>query len=139
MGESERSARVFPILVNLGVRHLQPVPTHLAGIQEWMEVRDLATGGGLDFSSGGYSMYTSLLMASATGDYPVEYLYAIMYGLEAYFEVHPIWEKGRFVLPDIEGIPVRVNWEQCMKENKVIKAQCWNKENTREYRPSVSL
>jgi L-alanine-DL-glutamate epimerase-like enolase superfamily enzyme len=138
-GESERSALVFPNLVSLGVRHLQPIPTQLAGIREWMEVRDLAAGAGLDFSSGGYSLYTSSLMAAVGGDFPVEYLYDILSGLEVYFEVRPQWENGCFVLPDIEGIPVRINWEHCMKENKVIKAQTWTRKNTREYRPTVSL
>ncbi|WP_449439675.1 enolase C-terminal domain-like protein [Pedobacter steynii] len=32
-GESERTSKIFPTLVNSGVRHLQPVPTQLGGMK----------------------------------------------------------------------------------------------------------
>lgn len=138
-GESERTSKVFPTLINAGVRHLQPIPTHLASIREWMDVRDMATDAGLDFSSGGYSLFTAPLMASAPGDCMVEYLYSIMAGLEDYFSVRPQWKDGHFMLPGIEGSPVRVAWDECVAGNRVIKSRVWNKKNVMEYYPTISL
>ena len=109
-GESERTSKTFPTLVNMGVQHLQPVVNQLDGVKEWMAVKDLAFASGIDFSSGGYSLYTSSLMAAAPEPYRVEYLYSIMHGLEEYFSVSPQWKNGCFQLPDIEGIGVRVDW-----------------------------
>ncbi|HEY9257257.1 enolase C-terminal domain-like protein, partial [Chitinophaga sp.] len=72
-GESERTSRVFPTLVNIGVAHLQPVPGHLPGVKEWTAVKDLAHKHQIDFSSGGYSLFTSSLMATAAETCQVEY------------------------------------------------------------------
>lgn len=138
-GESERTSRLFPTLVSMGVRHLQPVPTHLGGVNEWKEVRDLAAKTGVDFSSGGYSLFTAALMATADAACEVEYLYSIMVGLERYFSVRPEWKNGAFMLPDIAGMPVRVDWEYCRKADKIVKHYSWNNLNVRKYSPIVSL
>lgn len=138
-GESERSAKVFPTLVNIGVSHLQPVPGHLAGVKEWMSVRDLAARHQIDFSSGGYSLFTASLMATAATTGMVEYMYSIMSGLEGYFDVKPTWSNGRFHLPEVAGIPVRVNWSSCENTRNVITKRAWSKMNVKDYRPVVSL
>lgn len=138
-GESERTSRVFPTLVDIGVSHLQPVPGHLAGVKEWMAVKELANRHQVDFSSGGYSLFTSSLMATASGSSQVEYMYSIMSGLERYFDVKPGWSNGRFYLPEISGLPVRVNWSNCEYTGKLATKQVWNKKNVRGYRPVVSL
>jgi L-alanine-DL-glutamate epimerase-like enolase superfamily enzyme len=138
-GESERTSRLFPTLVDLGVRHLQPVPTHLGGVNEWKDVRDLAAKSGVDFSSGGYSLFTASLMATAQETCEVEYLYSIMSGLQEYFSVYPEWKQGHFILPDIAGMGVRVNWDYCRRADKIVKQYYWNKENVRKYSPIVSL
>jgi L-alanine-DL-glutamate epimerase-like enolase superfamily enzyme len=138
-GESERTSRLFPTLVNMGVQHLQPVPTHLGGVNEWKEVRDLAAKAGVDFSSGGYSLFTASLMATADEACEVEYMYSIMSGLQSYFSVYPEWKNGRFVLPDITGMAVRINWDYCRSADKIVKKYYWNKQNVRKYSPIVSL
>jgi L-alanine-DL-glutamate epimerase-like enolase superfamily enzyme len=138
-GESERTSRTFPALVNMGVRHLQPVPTQMGGVKEWMEVRDLARNSGIQFSSGGYSLFTASLMASAHEACQVEYLYSIMHGLESYFCVCPEKKNGRFILPDIEGVCVRVDWDYCLKANKIIHQQSWSRNEVRDFRPVVSI
>ncbi|MBC9930593.1 enolase C-terminal domain-like protein [Chitinophaga qingshengii] len=138
-GESERSAKVFPALVNAGVSHLQPVPGHLAGIKEWSAVKELAGRFSLEFSSGGYSLFTASLMAVAGEACQVEYLHAIMAGLETYFGTRPEWKNGRFYLPEVPGLAVRVNWQEAEQQDKVIHKKVWDKRNVREYRPVVSL
>lgn len=138
-GESERTAKIFPTLVNSGVRHLQPVPMQIGSMKEWMEVRDLAQRHGLDFSSGGYSLYTASLMASAQDNCCVEYLHSIMHGLEKYFLQCPQWKEGKFFLPEIAGLPVRIDWDLCYQENWVIAEKIWDKNHIPKYRPSVSI
>lgn len=137
-GESERTAKMFPALVNMGVQHLQPVPIHIGGVKEWMEVKDLALASGIDFSSGGYSLYTSSLMAVAPEHFRVEYLHAIMYNLEQYYCIRPEWKNGSFVLPEVEGVPIRIDWDYCTRFNKVVGIQCWGKHNVKAYMPTVS-
>ena len=138
-GESERSAKMFPSLVNAGVKHLQPVPTHLGSVKEWAEVRDLAIQTGVDFSSGGFTLYTASLMATAPETWRVEYLYTLMHGLEQYFSVYPRWSNGKFVLPDVEGMPVRIDWNYWQGKNKIIRTECWTKDKIKEYNPVVSI
>ncbi|SMC87321.1 mandelate racemase/muconate lactonizing enzyme family protein [Pedobacter nyackensis] len=138
-GESERTSKIFPTLVNCGVRHLQPVPTQIGGIKEWLEVRDLSINKKLDFSSGGYSLYSAFLMAASNGVGMIEYLYSIMYGLEKYFLVYPSWRNGKFIFPDIAGIPVRIDWDNCYRENRIIREFKWEQADVPRYKPIVSM
>lgn len=138
-GESERTSKIFPTLVNSGVRHLQPVPTQLGGMKEWMEIRDLCENQNLQLSSGGYSLYSAFLMTSANRDCMIEYLYPLMYGLEKYFLIKPLWENGRFYLSEIEGLPVRIDWDYCYKENKIVQERLWEKQDVSKYNPVVSM
>jgi L-alanine-DL-glutamate epimerase-like enolase superfamily enzyme len=139
-GESERSGKTFPILSELGVKHFQPVPTQMSGIKEWSDVRDLAAEKGLMFSSGGYSFFTAFLLATANEKAMLENLRCIMKGLEEYLLVMPEWEKGGCMkLPDIEGIPVRIDWEYCTKKNKIIKCFSWSRHTVKPYSAFVTL
>ena len=138
-GESERSGKVFPALVKAGVTHLQPIPNYLGSIKEWMDVRDLAILHGIQFSSGGYSLYTSSFMATAPDNFRVEYLYTLMNVLEPYFAIHPKLEKGKFTFPDIAGLPIRIDWDYWEHKNKVIVKKSWVAEKSAKYHPSVLL
>jgi len=138
-GESERTSKIFPMLANCGIKHLQPVPTQFGGIKEWMEVRDLCVDRNLQLSSGGYSLYSSFLMTTASESSMIEYLYALMYGLEKYFLTYPSLKEGHFHLPESAGLPVRINWEYCLKENKIVKEQIWLKQDVPRYNPLVSM
>ncbi|SMO71833.1 enolase C-terminal domain-like protein [Solitalea koreensis] len=138
-GESERTSLMFPTLVNMGVKHLQPIPNQIAGVKEWMEVKELALASQVDFSSGGYSLYTASLMAVAPEHCRVEYLHSIMFGLEKYFMVRPELKNGYFVLPDIEGLPIRIDWDYWSAANKVVRSQAWSRNNVKEYLPIVSM
>jgi L-alanine-DL-glutamate epimerase-like enolase superfamily enzyme len=138
-GESERSALVFPTLVNAGVRHLQPVPTQIAGVEEWMQVRDLAARAQIEFSSGGYSLFTSSFIASAAEDCHVEFLYSLNAGLGDYFSIRPEFKNGMFHLPEIEGLPLRIDWDYCQQKGLIIGSQCWQNGHVNEYHPVVSM
>lgn len=138
-GESERTSRMFPTLLNMGVRHLQPIPTQIGGVREWMDVRDMAKAAGADFSSGGYSLYTAGLMTTAMPECRVEYLYSIMGGLEKYFSVRPEWNNGGLLLPDIAGVPVRVDWDYWRRAGKILRTAYWDASSVNRYLPNVTL
>ncbi|CAL1518890.1 enolase C-terminal domain-like protein [Chitinophaga sp. MM2321] len=138
-GESERTSKLFPTLLNAGVRHFQPVPTQIGGVREWMDVRNIAQAAGIDFSSGGYSLYTASLMTTAGPECQVEYLYAIMGGLEKYFAVKPEWHDGGFLLPDIAGVPVRVDWDYWHRAGKIVRTVQWDASSIVAYIPNVIL
>jgi len=138
-GESERTSRMFPTLINIGVRHLQPVPTQIGGVKEWTEVCGLAAKSNLDFSSGGYSLFTSSLIATAPEHYKVEYLHSIMVGLEQYFSIRPEWKNGRFIIPEVAGLPVKIDWEFWQRANKIIRTNLWQRNNVKEHPPSVNI
>lgn len=138
-GESERSGKVFPALVAAGVRHLQPSPGYLGSLKEWMEVRDLAIQSKINFSSGGYSLYASSLMTTSPEGFRVEYLYTLMSVLERYFSVCPKLENGRFVMPEIDGVPIRIDWDFWERKGKIMKSKSWIAEKSSKYLPSVLL
>ncbi|WP_316788264.1 enolase C-terminal domain-like protein [Pedobacter frigoris] len=138
-GESERSGKVFSSLRNAGVQHFQPTPYHLSSMQEWMDVRDLAIQSGLDFSSGGYSLYTAAIVAAAPEKFRVEYLFTLMHGLESYFAVCPKLENGHFILPQIEGLPIRIDWDYWQRKDKIKMNKIWSAEKTNYYSPLVQL
>lgn len=138
-GESERSGKVFSSLKNAGVQHLQPTPYHLSSIREWMDVRDLAIQADLDFTSGGYSLYTAAIMASAPERFRVEYLFTLMHGLESYFSICPKLENGKFVLPLIDGIPIRIDWDYWQQKDRIKANKIWKAEKTNYYSPMVQL
>jgi L-alanine-DL-glutamate epimerase-like enolase superfamily enzyme len=136
-GESERSGKVFPELKKAGVTHLQPSPSHLAGVGEWLEVRDLAQRSGMALSSGGFSLYTAALVATASDTALVEYLYPLADGLREYFSEHPLLDKGCFILPDITGIPVRIDWDRLERKHKILAHKIWTAAEIGRYTPSV--
>jgi len=108
-------------------------------MKEWMEVRDLCKSRNLQLSSGGYSLYSTFLMTTADDNGMIEYLYSLMYGLEKYFLISPTLSNGQFHLPECEGLPVRIDWDYCYKENKVIREQVWEKHQVSNYNPLVTM
>ncbi|WP_400261404.1 enolase C-terminal domain-like protein [Sphingobacterium sp. SG20118] len=138
-GESERTSKIFPMLANCGIKHLQPVPTQFGGMKEWKDVKDLCEARDLQLSSGGYSLYSTFLMTTAQSSGMIEYLYSLMHGLEKYFLIRPSLSKGQFHLPETAGLPVQIDWEYCYKENKVIREHVWEKHQVPNYNPLVSM
>lgn len=104
MGESVRNYYMLEEYVHCGAGQLQPIPTNLCGIRDWMKGRQLAYSGGIEFTSGGISQWTASVVASGREEDMVEYLYPIMHYLNPYMKKRPIEENGKFILDQEPGV-----------------------------------
>ncbi len=109
MGESPRCYYPMESYVRAGVSQLQPIPTNLSAVEDWMKTRKLARENQLEFTSGGYSHLTASFVASGTEEDMVEYLVPVMRPLYEIMELRPEEKDGKFYLPDEPGICMAPN------------------------------
>lgn len=136
-GESEKTDKVFPFLAEIGVRHLQPIAGYQASIKEWLNVRDLAEEQGLFFTSGGYSQITAQLVASCQPDTYTEYLEANNGTINPFLSVKPEIREGYFILPELPGSSIRIDWDAIEKQELLAFDQSWSKKDVAPIRPVV--
>ena len=110
-GESVRNHYLFKPYLEAGVRHFQPTPSTFSGVKEWMMVRDMAADNGLDFSSGGLPLFACPLMATAGEDTMEEFLEVCNQPVLDCMEVTIENRDGRFHIPDLPGLPFRLDVE----------------------------
>ena len=125
-GESERSAKTFPSIVKAGVKHLQPIAGHISSIKEWLCIARLASSLQLDFSAGGVSFYNAPFNTLAGDGALLEYLEPVIGYVQDVFSIKPDIRNGQFILPDIPGIGVMVDWQRLDKEKRITNKQVWN-------------
>ena len=119
MGESLRNHYLFYTYAQAGARHLQPIPTNLSGIREWMSIRDFAAERGLRLTSGGFSHLTASLVATADESVQVEYLEPIMFHFWEWMELRPEQQDGKFFLPCEPGINCSPDFKRLDRGNKI--------------------
>lgn len=115
MGESMRNRLQYYAYIKAGVKHLQPVPSNLAGVRDWLFVRDEAMEFGLALSSGGFSHLAASYIATAREEDMVEYLYPILHRLYQVMDLKPQEKDGTFILPGEPGVCMRPDfalWEK---------------------------
>ncbi len=110
-GESERSSKVYPSLVEAGVQHLQPNPLGSTSIQEWFEVRDLAMKHGLALSLPGQPQVGCVFAAASPEATLTEILFPVLWGFPECYAREPKLENGRFLLSDEPGAPLEVDFD----------------------------
>ena len=79
MGESPRCYFPMESYVQAGVSQLQPIPTNLSSVEDWMKTKKLAREHGLELTSGGYSHLTASFIATGSEEDMVEYLICLLY------------------------------------------------------------
>ena len=104
MGESVKNYYMLEEYVHCGAGQLQPIPTNLCGIRDWLKGRQLAYSSGIEFTSGGISQWTASVVTSGREEDMVEYLYPIMHYLNPYMKKHPIEKDGKFILDQEPGV-----------------------------------
>lgn len=103
MGESPRCFYPMESYVEAGIKHLQPIPSNLSSIADWVKAKELAQKNNIKLSSGGYSHMTASFIATGREEDMVEYLIPIMRPLYEIMEYALIEENERFILPNIPG------------------------------------
>lgn len=123
MGESLRNHYLFNTYLKCGTKHLQPIPTNLSGVRDWMYVRDLAREKNVVLTSGGISHLTGSFIATCGEDEMVEYLYPIMHFVWELMELRPEERGGKFILPNVPGIPISPDWKLIESRNYILNRQ----------------
>jgi len=104
MGESPRCYYPMESYARAGVYQLQPVPTNLSSVDDWMKTRKLARDNGLELTSGGFSHLAASFIASGPEEDMVEYLIPTVKPVYDLMELRPEEKDGKFYLPTEPGI-----------------------------------
>lgn len=110
MGESVRSYHSHVAYAEHGVDHLQPARMFCLG--ENMRVRDYAHKHGLKISTGGFTFQNVALGALYSENELIEYHQPLNEVMEQYLCIRSEVHNGRWYLPDIPGLPVRLDFER---------------------------
>ncbi len=121
-GESERSGKVVPSLLATGIDHLQTISGYLTTMGEWLEAAKSAQKLNRKFSSGGFSQLACHWCAIAGNGAFTEYLIPILDFYNPYYSVKPHVENGKFILTDLPGIGVEIDWNYINK-NALVQSQ----------------
>lgn len=116
MGESVRSYHTFVEYARHGVDHLQPGNARMWSIGENMKVEALAREKGLKCTGGGFTFQHVVMGTLYSEESMIEYHQPIMEPLVPYFSVVSEVKDGRFYLPDVPGLPVKMNFEKLAKD-----------------------
>lgn len=119
-GESMRNHYLFEPYLEAGVSHFQPVPSSFAGVGEWMQVRNLAKKEKIRFSSGGLPLFSAPLIATAGDEAMEEFLEVCNQPVLDCMEVTLEQREGRFYLPDIPGLPFRLDLKWLKKKGYLL-------------------
>jgi L-alanine-DL-glutamate epimerase-like enolase superfamily enzyme len=108
-GESMRNFHAFETYVEKGVDHLMPLVGRLSSLGDMFRIRKLARDNGLMFSSGGTIWINAAFGAVFDEDERLEFHEPVVQTIGDYLEVKPEERDARLYLPDIIGLPVRLN------------------------------
>jgi len=125
VGESERSAKVFPSLVRAGARYLQPQPEKLASVDEWLAVSALAQQTGCELTLPGTPELGVLFAATAPEATLCEILFPLQAPPGAFFGRAPKRQGNRYLLGTEPGLPLEIDWARLSAEGNVESDTTW--------------
>ena len=124
-GESERSALVFPSLVQAGVQHLQPIAGHICSLSEWLSIATLAGQHNLTFSGGGTSHINASVVAATGEATQLEYLEPVVGAFASLLDIQPAVRDGHFIVSEEPGIGITVDWPRLTREKRITDQCVW--------------
>lgn len=122
MGESPRCYYPMESYVKAGVSQLQPIPTNLSSVEDWMKSRKLAREHNLELTAGGCSHITASFIASGPEEDMVEYLIPVIQPMRDIMERYPEERNGRFYLPLEPGISMSPDFKR-LEKNGVFRSK----------------
>lgn len=121
-GESAKSFDTYCSYIRSGVKMIQPVP-HLYSLAETLRVADYARSRDCLISSGQNYFPGVLVGTLLQPGEPIEFHKPNTEYVERYFSVHAQMKDGRMYLPDIPGLPVRVDFEKLEADGCLARAE----------------
>lgn len=115
-GESMRNAFAFETYAEKGVDHLMPLVGRMSKMSDLLTIRSLCKENGLMFSAGGTSWLNAAFGALFDENEPLENHEPMTQPMGEILSVKCAEKNGRFYLPEIVGIPIRVNFEKLDKQ-----------------------
>jgi L-alanine-DL-glutamate epimerase-like enolase superfamily enzyme len=124
-GESEKSSKIFPTLVQTGIAQLQPIVGYQASIAEWFEGHALSRAAGIGFSSGGFSHASAQAVAACGTTAWTELLNPIMESYQTYCRRYPEVREGRFLLDQEPGFSLDFDWAKIESDGLLKEVREW--------------
>lgn len=120
-GESMRNHYMFEQYLRCGVKHFQPCPSNMAGIREWMLIRDMAQENQIQLTSGGLPYMAGPLIATADETAMEEYLKPVENAQREFLSIKWDIKDGKFYMPMTPGIPFKVDLERMRKKQMILR------------------
>ncbi len=121
MGESMRNHYMFEQYLRCGVKHFQPCPSNMAGIREWMLIRDMAQENQVELTSGGLPYMAGPLIATADENAMEEYLKPVENAQREFLSVKWEVKDGKFYMPMTPGVPFKVDFERMRRKGMIVR------------------
>ncbi|MBQ7859331.1 MAG: L-alanine-DL-glutamate epimerase [Faecalibacterium sp.] len=120
-GESMRNYYAFETYQEKGVDHLMPLVGRMSSMGDLIRIRDLARKHGLRFSSGGTVWINAVFGTLYEENEKLENHEPMTEPMGDCLSIKPEEKAGRLWLPDIEGLPIRLDVEK-LQNNGTMKS-----------------
>lgn len=127
-GESMRNFYAFETYAEKGVDHLMPLVGRMSKMSDLLKIRELSKQQGLMFSAGGTSWLNAAFGALFDEDEYLENHEPMTGPMGDLLSVKSEERNGRFYLPDLVGIPIRLDFTKLEKEHILDGSKCFYSE-----------
>ena len=119
-GESMRNGFAFETYAEKGVDHLMPLVGRMSRMDDLLKIRDLCREKGLRFSSGGTVWINAAFGALYGEDELLENHEPMTEPIGETLSIKPEEKNGRLYLPDLPGLPCRLDIEK-LEKNGILE------------------
>lgn len=131
-GESMRNAYAFETYAEKGVEHLMPLVGRMSRMSDLMTIRALARKNGLRFSSGGTVWINAAFGALYDENEMLENHEPMTEPMGELLRIRPEEKNGRLYLPDIEGLPIRLDLKKVKERNLLDRVTYFHADSFRK-------
>ena len=132
-GESMRNAFAFETYAEKGVDHLMPLVGRMSRMSDLLVIRDLARNNGLRFSSGGTVWINAVFGTLYNENEKLENHEPMTGPMADILSVRPEEKDGKIWLPDIEGLPIRLNIPKLESDGILESVQYYKADKNKQF------